>query len=103
MKIEISITYYLRDGTSDTVVMTLDFLDGVNRSRCVVKMLRLMKGGYVSFIELSKIIAQHTDGVIVLNPIVISKFKTQCFIDDKETTLKHLLHISDLLDMGKSI
>ena len=98
---EITITYFLKDGTSNSVSISADFSDDVKRGKLVSIMMKLIKGGYTSLIQVSKIIAQKSEGNILINPIHINTVDISCSFNNSNPTLKRLMDIASDCDMRK--
>lgn len=97
----INITYFLKDGTSNTVSINADFSDDTIRGNFTLIMMKLIRGGYASLIQISKIIAEKSEGSILINPIHINKVDIKCSINNDSQTLKQLINIAGECDMRK--
>lgn len=98
---EITITYFLKDGTSNSVSLLTDFSDDIDRGKFTLVMMKLIKGGYSALIQASKIIAEKSEGNILINPIHINTVDISCSFNNSNTTLKRLIDISSDCDMRK--
>lgn len=98
---EINITYFLKDGTNNTVSLKADFSDDVARGKFTLIMTKLIRGGYASLIQVSKLIAEKSEGSILINPIHINNADISCSFNCSEPSLKRLIDISGECDVRK--
>lgn len=98
MKFEILITYELKNGLTGSIGWDFDFSNDRNRNAFNIDLCQLTKGGYVSFIKLSKLICKHSGNALIINPIHINQFTIECKLDSRPYTPAEILNISSDCD-----
>jgi len=102
MEAIINIKYQLKDNTSSVIRLKYDFSDDVIRSEFALIAMKLLRGGYIALIEMSKLISSQSNGKTIINPIHINRMDIICmFGDNTKMSLEELLKISGDCDLRK--